>query len=196
MQSKLGGKLHLRLNTCVSPIANKYREGKLKRTLKRELNSTWNRLEVNEWSRSEYMGFSLLLKRYRCCKSVKGLSMALFWPTMDALSMSFVLRPIVVSFCRSVEGDHLLAIGFIAHYMVWYCIGDFDLLILMRLSDDGITLDSQEAFMVLSIFDFIDGRIYSLQCICRLSTCPVLKHGPRSFIWSRVKGLYETPRRN
>lgn len=40
MQSKLGGKLHLRLNTCVSPIANKYREGKLKRTLKRELNST------------------------------------------------------------------------------------------------------------------------------------------------------------
>ena len=40
MQSKFGGKLHLRLNTCVSPIANKYREGKLKRTLKRELNST------------------------------------------------------------------------------------------------------------------------------------------------------------
>ena len=40
MQSKFGGKLHLRLNTCVSPIANKYREGKLKSTLKRELNST------------------------------------------------------------------------------------------------------------------------------------------------------------
>jgi hypothetical protein len=40
MQSKLGGKLHLRLNTCASPIENKYREGKLKRTLKRELNST------------------------------------------------------------------------------------------------------------------------------------------------------------
>ena len=40
MQSKFGGILHLRLNTCVSPIANKYREGKLKRTLKRELNST------------------------------------------------------------------------------------------------------------------------------------------------------------
>ena len=60
MQSKSGGKLHLRLNTCVSPIANKYREGKLKRTLKRELNSTWNRLEVNEWSRSWCMEFSCL----------------------------------------------------------------------------------------------------------------------------------------
>ena len=37
MQSKVGGKLHLRLNTNMSPIANKYREGKLKRTLKRKL---------------------------------------------------------------------------------------------------------------------------------------------------------------
>jgi hypothetical protein len=40
MQSKAGGKFHLRLNTGTSPIANKYREGKLKRTLKREFNST------------------------------------------------------------------------------------------------------------------------------------------------------------
>ena len=40
MQSKLGGRLHLRLNTCASPIENKYREGKLKRTLKREFKST------------------------------------------------------------------------------------------------------------------------------------------------------------
>ena len=36
MQLKLGGKPHLKLNTDVGPIANKYREGKLKRTLKRE----------------------------------------------------------------------------------------------------------------------------------------------------------------
>jgi len=32
--------LHLKLNTGVRPIANKYREGKMKRTLKRELKST------------------------------------------------------------------------------------------------------------------------------------------------------------
>ena len=36
MQLKVGGKSHLKLNTDVGPIANKYREGKLKRTLKRE----------------------------------------------------------------------------------------------------------------------------------------------------------------
>ncbi len=37
MQLKMGGKFHLRLNTGKRPIANKYREGKMKRTLKREL---------------------------------------------------------------------------------------------------------------------------------------------------------------
>jgi len=39
-QPKLGGKLHLRLNTSTKPIANKYREGKLKSTLKREFKRT------------------------------------------------------------------------------------------------------------------------------------------------------------
>jgi hypothetical protein len=33
----LGDKIHLKLNTGGTPIANKYREGKMKRTLKREL---------------------------------------------------------------------------------------------------------------------------------------------------------------
>ena len=40
MQLKLGGKPHLMLNTDMRPIANKYREGKLKSTLKREFKST------------------------------------------------------------------------------------------------------------------------------------------------------------
>ena len=50
MQPKVGGKLHLRLNTTERPIVNKYREGKLKRTLKREFNSTRNRIEVKRWT--------------------------------------------------------------------------------------------------------------------------------------------------
>ena len=33
----MGGKLLLKLNTGTRPIANKYREGKMKSTLKREL---------------------------------------------------------------------------------------------------------------------------------------------------------------
>jgi hypothetical protein len=37
IQPKMGGKFLLKLNTGNRPIANKYREGKMKRTLKREL---------------------------------------------------------------------------------------------------------------------------------------------------------------
>ena len=40
VQPKVGGMLHLRLNIPERPIAKKYREGKLKRTLKREFKST------------------------------------------------------------------------------------------------------------------------------------------------------------
>jgi len=37
VQPKVGGILHLKLNMDTRPIANKYREGKMQRTLKREL---------------------------------------------------------------------------------------------------------------------------------------------------------------
>ena len=40
MQPKMGGKFHLKLNIGTRPIANKYREGKMKSTLKRESKST------------------------------------------------------------------------------------------------------------------------------------------------------------
>ena len=37
MQLKMGGKFHLKLNIGERPIANQYREGKMKSTLEREL---------------------------------------------------------------------------------------------------------------------------------------------------------------
>ena len=37
VERKVGGKFHLKLNMGSRPIANKYHEGKMKRTLKREL---------------------------------------------------------------------------------------------------------------------------------------------------------------
>ena len=37
VQAKVGGKFHPKLNTGGRPIANKYCEGKMKSTLKREL---------------------------------------------------------------------------------------------------------------------------------------------------------------
>ena len=58
MQTKMGGKYHLKLNIGERPIANKYREGKMKRTLKRELNSTWNCQKGNVWNQYCMQEFS------------------------------------------------------------------------------------------------------------------------------------------
>ena len=49
----MGGKFHLKLNIGSKPIANKYHEGKVKRTLKREL-------KVPEIAEREANGTSVL----------------------------------------------------------------------------------------------------------------------------------------
>ena len=61
MQLKMGGELHLKLNTGERPIVNKYREGKMKSTLEREWNSTWNCWKGNAWSQSCWPRLSLAL---------------------------------------------------------------------------------------------------------------------------------------
>ena len=45
----MGGKFHLKLNICERPIEKKYREGKMKRTLKRELNKCLKLLKRKRW---------------------------------------------------------------------------------------------------------------------------------------------------
>ena len=52
VQPKVGGKLHLKPNNGTRPIANKYREGKVKSTLERELKRPRNRWEGNACSRT------------------------------------------------------------------------------------------------------------------------------------------------
>ena len=53
LERKVGGKFHLKLNIGSRPIANKYHEGKVKRTLKREL-------KVPEIAEREANGTSVL----------------------------------------------------------------------------------------------------------------------------------------
>ena len=55
----MGDKLHLKLNINKIPIAYKYREGKVKRTLKRELKGT----EIVE---KEVVSFNGLAKFFLC----------------------------------------------------------------------------------------------------------------------------------
>ncbi len=54
LERKAGGKFHLKLNTGGRPIANKYREGKMKRTLEREL-------KVHEIAEREVIATCILL---------------------------------------------------------------------------------------------------------------------------------------
>ena len=56
----MGGKFLLKLNTCGRPIANKYREGKMKRTLKREL-------KVSEIAEREANGI-ISVGVFACCE--------------------------------------------------------------------------------------------------------------------------------
>ena len=55
----MGGKFHLKLNIGGRPIANKYREGKMKSTLKRKL-------RVRETVSREAHGISNAVERFRC----------------------------------------------------------------------------------------------------------------------------------
>ncbi len=54
LERKVGGKFHLKLNNGLRPIANKYHEGKVKRTLKRELKVP--ELAEREANRTSYDG--------------------------------------------------------------------------------------------------------------------------------------------
>ena len=60
----MGGKFHLKLNIGSRPIANKYHEGKMKRTLKREL-------KVPEIAEREANGASVLERD--CCVPLRWL---------------------------------------------------------------------------------------------------------------------------
>ena len=115
MQPKVGGKLHLRLNTDTSPIADKYREGKLKRTLKREFKSTWNCLEVNGWIRKVDPGnstcrFQTADVAIGICKDPSGVRLS----SASALSSGRVPRPVLGRSQASREGDFLLGGSVIA----------------------------------------------------------------------------------
>ena len=64
LKRKVGGKVHLKLNTCERPIANKYREGKMKRTLKRELKQCLKSLKEKRFG--EVISGSILSCRVGC----------------------------------------------------------------------------------------------------------------------------------
>jgi hypothetical protein len=69
----MGGKFHLKLNNGERPIANKYREGKMQRTLKREL-------KVLEIVKREAIGAS------NCLRSNQPLGVSSAWIVRGAIA--------------------------------------------------------------------------------------------------------------
>ena len=66
----MGGKLHLMLRMCSRPIAHKYHEGKMKRTLERELKVT----EIAEWEADGSSGAKQIFHALYC-SSVASMQM-------------------------------------------------------------------------------------------------------------------------
>ena len=90
MQPKMGGKLLLKLNIGTRPIANKYREGKMKSTLKRKL-------IVRETVGREAHGISNALSRFRQTAGVTGVVRI----RMDCLHLSSLVDCRISRQCAS-----------------------------------------------------------------------------------------------
>ena len=82
----MGGKFHLKLNIGSRPIANKYHEGKMKRTLNRELKVP----EIAEGKRME----PVLLARLLCAMVIAGCISAsgVVCIELHARSVSYLVR--------------------------------------------------------------------------------------------------------
>ena len=89
MQPKIGVKVFLKLNIGTRPIANNYRQGKMKSTLKRKL-------IVRETVEREAHGISYALLRFRRFCSIT----CIVWIRMDGLCLSSDCR--IVAFPSSV----------------------------------------------------------------------------------------------
>ena len=105
MQSKMGGKFHLKLNIGERPIANKYREGKMKRTLKRELNSTWNCQKGSVWHQCCFLENQLKMVGFCIVKTLSAyctffLPFLMHFSFNKSTSISFVVK-------GSLEGGFL-----------------------------------------------------------------------------------------
>ena len=62
----MGGKFHVKINMSLRPVANKYLEGKIKRTLKRELKE----LEFAEWKASRKSSVGKIAVCVWCCHNL------------------------------------------------------------------------------------------------------------------------------
>ena len=194
MQLKMGGKFHLKLNIGERPIANKYREGKMKRTLKRELNSAWNCWKGNVWNQSCGWEISLLqwgvvevwtarlaLYFISCCKGCTFSSAGQHqFLLLDKTPREGSSLGCVIALERYSGGDW----GFRSVCSRARLIGCY-----------GIVQGTIHAFCFVSFLYSLNSALPCLGCWHNGFKRPVLKHGPRSLTYMQVFG-WQTHARN
>ena len=101
----MGGDILLKLNIGERPIANKYREGKMKSTLERELNSMRSRRkQANQWvlgtaPRAGYSGECVLFLHSAARLTIAPGRGVRFWCPASA---SLLIRPVLKHGPRSL----------------------------------------------------------------------------------------------
>ena len=83
----MGGKFHLKLNIDERPIVKKYREGKMKRTLKRELKV----LEIVEKEALEIRNYNIVIKKY-----LNLISLYQFCKSLGRINNRFIIFALTV----------------------------------------------------------------------------------------------------
>lgn len=66
LERKAGGIFHLQLHMYTRPIANKYREGNMKRTLKRGLKVFWNCWILSEGNKCAWQDCCIFADMWQC----------------------------------------------------------------------------------------------------------------------------------
>jgi hypothetical protein len=192
----MGGKFHLKLNMGERPIANKYREGKMKSTLKRE----WKVREIVERETLEASQGFLEIRRLDLSSWALGLA---FWADSvfdfgeSGFCTSLVNKSTSVwQFGKKVTGFGWALIGLgllgLKACLSWYQMLDWGSQY-RSLSRTRQPCGSQEIrqpswffFWLFKSCPILAGSDFG--CWRNGFKRPVLKHGPRSLTWMQVFG--------
>ena len=165
MQLKVGGKFHLKLNMGARPIANKYREGKMKRTLKRELKSTWNCWKGIE----SFPVLSCSIFQYLFVDSALCYNVTSKWVDFVGNGVrggSLLVDVIALALVVMEETEASTCNGFVGVYVLVIC---------------------KDSLLCFWIYYFMYAYILAVRDFWQNGAiCPVLKHGPRSLTCVQV----------
>ena len=161
LECKVGGKFHEKGNTFLRLIANKYHEGNMKRTLKRELKeSAFAEQKANRMN-SAWLDYCAVCFVYLCCIRVQW-----FFPWMPALFLQIVI------FVHEWK--------YVCGYWIACVCGDLWFTYMCVLCWWLVSLRV--------VFILEHGKPWLHICWQHVSAWPVLKHGPRSLTDVQICG--------